>query len=127
MEIIDKNGYLRAAFCYIKKKIGSLQEIKKIVEQTGIKENDIRRFVTGLRDFSERNFLSFLEEKLEESHSSLGGVNAEIESVNVGLDTRNRKPYIIIKIIAKILSDDEEEDRVELSFKIFSKNQIEML
>jgi len=126
MQIIDKCGYLESALDFIEKNIVSGKGLQKIVAKTGIKENSLRTLSLSLKNFSAKQFFTVLHEKIEDSHSSLSGADAEIAGADISIETQRKKAFILMSVICDIVIDGEREDRVEMDIKIFSKNNIQV-
>lgn len=124
MEIIDKNGYLESALEYIEKNIVSGKGLQKIAKKAGVSEGLLKNLSFSLKNFSEKQFFTALHEKIEESHSSLSGANAEISGADISVETQKNKAFVLMNITCDIVVDGEKEDRIEMDIKIFSKNNI---
>jgi hypothetical protein len=124
MEIIDKNGYLRSALRYIEKNIVSGKNLQKIAEKAGVNETLVKDLSLALKNFSEKHFFTVLHEKIEESHSSLSGAEAEISAVDISLEKQKNKAFILMNLVCDIVANGEREDKIKMNIKIFSKNNI---
>jgi len=127
MQIIDKYGYLESALDYIEGNIVSGKGLQKIAARTGIKENSLRTLSLALKSFSEGQFIVALQEKIEESHSSLAGADAEILGADISVEVENHRPFILMKVSVGIVIDGEQEDSLKLDIKILpGKNNIKI-
>ena len=124
MQIIDKSGYLESALDYIEKNLASGKGLAKIAAKTGIKENSIRTLSLKLRNFSENQFFTQLQEKIEANHSSLGGAEVEISGADISVEMQKGKYFVYMNLNLDIVIEGEIEDRMALNVKIFSKNNI---
>lgn len=124
MEIIDKYGYLESALEYISKNIVSGRGLQKIAKKAGTGENSLRTLSLALKDFSEKQFFTILNEEIEESHSSLSGASAEITGADISIENDRNKAFVLLGITFDIVIDGEKEDVIKKEVKIFSKNNI---
>lgn len=125
MEIIDKYGYLESALEYIEKNIVSGKGLQKIAKKARINEGLLKNLSLSLKNFSEKQFFTALQEKIEESHSSISGADAEILSADISVETQKNKAYILMSVVCDIVIDGEQEDKIKMDIKIFSKNNIQ--
>ncbi len=126
MEIIDKYGYLESALGYIEKNIIAGRNFQKLAKKSGVGESLLRKLSQELRGFSEKHFLTSLQEKLEERHSSLGGVDAELTFADIGIEVRNNKALVLIYFKWALAIDGESEDKAKMSVEILSKNKFKI-
>jgi len=124
MQIIDKYGYLENALDYINRQIISGRGLLKIAKKAGIDEGLLKNLSLSLRDFSEKEFLSVLQGKIEDRHSFTPGAEIEISGIDIGVETQKGKAFILMNLICGIVVDEEEEDKIKMEIKIFSKNNI---
>jgi hypothetical protein len=127
MEIIDKNGYLESALDYIEKNIVSGKGLQKIAKKSGIKEDLLRNLSLALKNFSEKQFYVGLQEKIEASHSSISGADAEISGVDISINTHKNAAFISFNLDCDIVVDGEKEDCIKMEAKIFSGDKIQIL
>lgn len=135
MQIIDKYGYLDSALDYIEKGIVSGQGLQKIAKKARINEDLLKNLSLALKDFSEKQFFLLLQDKIEDRHSSTSGADVEISGADISIETQGdskrhqRRPpraFILMNLICDIVVDDQEEDKIKIDIKIFSKNNIQI-
>lgn len=126
MEIIDKYGYLEGALSYIDRSIISAKSLQKISKKSGVDEILLKNFKDKIKNFSEKYFLSILNEELEDAHSSLSGATAEVSGVDISIEKDGNCAYIFLRLFFDIMADNEEEDKTKIDFKIYSKNNIKI-
>lgn len=126
MQIIDKYGYLESALGYIEKSIASGRGLQRIAKTASINEDFVRDLSLSLKDFSEKQFFTVLQEKLESTHSSLSGAEVEIVVADVGIETYKKKAFVSINLVCDIMIDGEKEDRIDIDVKIFSRDNIQI-
>ena len=121
MEIIDKYGYLEGALEYIEKNLISGRGLHEVAEKTGIKEDLLKSLSLSLDGFSEKMFLTILQQEIEDRHSSISGADVEISGVDISLETQKNRAFILMKLVSDIVVDGEKEDKIKMDIKIFSK------
>lgn len=126
MQIIDKYGYLESALGYIEKGIASGRGLQRIAKKASINEDFVRDLSLSLEDFSEKQFFTVLQEKLESTHSSLSGAEVEIVVADVGIEMYKKKAFVSINLVCDIMIDGEKEDKIDIDVKIFSRNNIQI-
>lgn len=126
MEIIDKYGYLEQSLEFIEKNLVSGKGLRKIAKKARIDAKFLEKFCVFLKGFSEKQFYTLLQEKLENKHSSLLGAVAEISGTDVSIENDKEAIFIFLLILCDIVVDSELEEKVEVKAKIFSKNKIEV-
>jgi len=126
MQIVDKYGYLEDVLNYIEKNIIESKHFEKLAKKARVGEGLLKKLSKELRGFSEKYFLTALQEKLEERHSSLSGAEAEIFLADVGIDVEKNKAFILIYLNWDIVIDGEKEDKIVTTIKIYSKNNIQI-
>ncbi len=126
MQIIDKYGYLDGALDYIEKNIVSGRGLHKVANRARLKEDLVKNLSLRLKNFSEKQFLTLLQQKIEDRHNADLGANAEILSVDLSVESENKKLFIWMDLICNIVIDNEAEDKIKINIKIFSKNNIKI-
>jgi len=124
MQIIDKYGYLENAFDYIDRQIVSGRGLKKISKKTGMDEDLLKSLSSVLKDFSEKQFFCVLEEKIEEKHGSAPDDDIEISEVDLSVEREKGKALVLMNLTCDVAVDGEQEDKIKIEIKIFSKNNI---
>ena len=127
MEIIDKYGYLESALEYIDKNIVSGRGLQKIAKKADIQEDLIKNLSLALAGFSEKTFVTILHQEIEDRHSSISGAEVEISGADISLDTQKSKAFILLKLVCDIVIDGENEDKIKIDTRIFSKNNIQII
>ena len=127
MEILDKNGYLESALRYIEKNIISGRGLQKIANKARVDEVLLKNLSLSLKNLSEKRLFIALHEKIEDSHSSLSGADAEISGADISIEVDKKKAFILMSVVCDIVIDGEREDRFDLDIKIFSKNNIQIV
>ena len=135
MQIIDKYGYLDNALDYIEKYVASGRGLQKIAKKARINEDLLKNLFLELKDFSEKQFFMVLQEKIEDRHSSTPGAAAEISGADISIETQQGqqgrahqapRAFILMNLICDIVVDGNQEDRIKIGIKIFSKNNIQI-
>ena len=126
MEIMDKYGYLESALEYIERYIVSGRGLQKTAKKARISEDLIKNLSSSLSGFSEKQFFVALQEKIEESHSSISGAEAEISGADISIDMHKNKAFVLMNVVCDIVVDGEKEDKLKMDIKIFSKNNIQI-
>lgn len=130
MQIIDKYGYLDGALDYIEKHLVSGRGLQQIAKKARINEDLIKNLSLALKDFSEKRFLTTLQDKIEERRASGSGIQAEISQVDLSIESeqepkkRKSRVFILINLTSDIVVDGEVEDRIKSSIKVFSRSDI---
>ncbi len=126
MEIVDKYGYLEDVLKYIEKNIINSRGLFKISQKANIEQALLQNLSRSLKGFSENQFFTALEEKLEERHSSPLDASAELAGADMGIELDKNKAFIMIKFKWDIAVEGEREDRTSMQVQIFSKNNIKV-
>ena len=126
MQIIDKYGYLESALDYIERYLVSGRGLHSIAKKARINEDLVKNLSLALNNFSEKKFLSLIQEKIEDKHSSIPGADIEISEVDISIETEKNKALILMNLGCDIVIDNEKEDKIKLEIKIFSKNNIQI-
>lgn len=119
MEIIDKYGYLEDVLNYIEKNIVMGCGLKRIAKKANLRLEDLLKFSNYIKDFSERELLTLLKEKLEDRHSSIAGADAEVTSVDMSIENKKKNIYILLNLKWDIAVDGEKEEEVLMNVEIF--------
>ena len=125
MQIIDKYGYLESALGYIEKHVVSGRGLQKIAKKARINEDLLKNLSLSLRGFSEKQFLAVFQEKIEVRHGSTPGADVEIAGANISIEIDKNKAFVCMNLICEIMVDGEQEDKIKMDIKIFSKNNIQ--
>ena len=126
MEIIDKYGYLDSALDYIERRIASGRGLQKTAKKARINEDLLKNLSLLLKDFSEKQFFSIFQEEIEQRHSSVSGANVEISGADISIETQKGKAFVLMNLTCDIVIDGEQEDKIKMDVKIFSKNNIQI-
>jgi len=132
MQIIDKYGYLYSALDYIEKHVVSGRGLQRIAKKARIKEDLLKDLSLSLKDFSEKQFLTAFQEKIEAMHGSMSGAEVEISGADISIETqkglhaRTPQAFILMNLICDIVVDGEQEDKIKMDVKVFSKNNIQI-
>ncbi len=127
MQLIDKYGYLEGALGYIDKYLVSGRGLQKIAKKARINEDLVKSLSSALEDFSEKQFLTSLQEKIESRHSSMPGADAEISQADISIEFEKEKAFILMNLVCNIVIDNESEDKIKLEVKIFSRNNTKII
>ena len=126
MEIIDKYGYLESALGYIEKNIVSGRGLQSLAKKARVSEDLLKNLSLSLNNFSQKMFFTILHQEIEDRHSSIDGVDAEISLVDISIDTQKKKAFVSMKLVCDIVVDGEKEDKLKMDIKIFAKNNIQI-
>ncbi len=126
MQIVDKYGYLEDVLNYIEKNIICAKHFEKLSKKARLSEYLLKKLSKDLQGFSEKYFLTSLQDKLEERHSSLAGAEAEVFLADVGIEVEKSKAFVLICLNWDVVIDEEKEDKITTIVKIFSKNNIQI-
>ena len=124
MQIMDKYGYLESALDYIEKNVVSGRGLQKIAKKTRINKGLLKNLSLSLKNFSEKQFFTLLQESLEEHHSSLSGAVAEVLATDISVEKDKKGVLVLLNINFDIIMGEEVEDKIALDVKIYSKNNI---
>jgi len=124
MQIIDKYGYLEQALNYIEKHIASGRGLQKLAKKAGIKEDLLQNLYLALKNFSEKKFFAVFQERIEDRHSSIPGADVEIFEADISIESQKGRAFILMNLICDIVVDGEQEDKIKMEIKIFSKDNI---
>ena len=80
----------------------------------------------ALKDFSEKQFFSALEEKIEDRRGYVPGTQIEISLVDISIEKEKGAAFILVNLICNIVVEGDQEDKIKLEIKIFSKNNIKI-
>lgn len=126
MQIIDKYGYLESALDYVKKSVVSGRGLQKIAKKARINKDLLKNLSLELKDFSEKQFFTAIQEKIDDRHSLTPGAEVEISGADISIETQKDKALIMMNLTFNIVVDEEQEDKIKLDIKIFSKNNIQI-
>ena len=124
MQIIDKYGYLDSALDYIERHVVSGRGLQKIAKKTRINEDLLKNLSLSLKDFSEKNFISVLQDKIEDRRIFKAETEVEISGADISIEQEKGTVFILMNIVCDIVVDGDQEDRIKTNIKIFSKNNI---
>lgn len=127
MELVDKYGYLEETLNYIETHILNPKAWGKICSKLKLKKEVLEDLSKKLKNFSEKYLFEVLEQKLEKRHSSIAGDEAELYATDLTILMEKKKAYVQIIFKWRIVEDEEEEDRITTSVKIFSKDNIKVV
>lgn len=126
MEIIDKRGYLESALGYIEKHIVAGHGLQKLAQKTGVDITLLKKLAQDLHNFSEKQFFTVLQEEIESRHSSISGADVEISGADLSIETEKKRAYILMNVACEVVLDGEKEDKINISAKILSGNNIQI-
>lgn len=118
MQIIDKNGYLDSALKYIEKGMLSGRGLQKTAKKTRIDEGLLKSLSLRLSDFSEKQFFTNLQEKIEYVHGFTPGAEVQISGADVSIENKKGKAIIAMNLICDIVIDGEQEDKIKINMQI---------
>jgi hypothetical protein len=126
MQIIDKYGYLENALGYIDRYLVSGRGLQKIAKKARINEDLIKNLSLSLKSFSEKKFFALLQEKIEGRHSSISEAEVEVSGADISIENQKDRAFILMNLNCDITVDGEQEDKIKIDIKIFSKDNVQI-